>query len=90
MVSIIERAKKQMRTRSLKNQDFYDLLGVYPNYIRGTGGKLRREGGSVGRPARRISAWPAVSGPHQAGCTGLSGETEHDRATAKTGGQPTG
>ena len=90
MVNIIERAKKQMRTRSLKNQDLYDLLRVYPTFIRGTGGEMNSGGTNLERPARRISAWPAVSGPRLAGCTGMSGETEHDRAAAEAGGQPPG
>ena len=90
MVNIIERAKKQMRMRALRNQDLYDLLSVYPTFIRGIGGELEGGGASARPPARRISAWPLISGPFMTGCTALSGETEHDRAAANTGGQPTG
>lgn len=90
MVNIIERAKKQMRTKALKKQELYDLLSVYPTFVRGTGGECKSGGASAKRPARRISAWPAVSGPRMAGCTALSGETEHDRAAAKAGGRSTG
>ena len=89
MINIIERAKKKMRKRTLKNQDLYDLLSVYPNFKRGIGGELRG-GGSLNRPSRRVSAWPDVSGPRMAGCTAMSGETKYDRAAAEAGGQPIG